>query len=113
MELSEVRGRLVGIGVDGDTALVAEGTEFRVIGSGAVTVIDGGAMTYTNLPYAEESHPPALHGVVGHALTEGRSFNLANRLPVIENATRKRNGTSDSGGAKKPAKGNGGRSHGE
>jgi cyanophycinase len=94
----------LGIGVDEDTALVVDRTEFRVIGSGAVTLIDGGTMTYTSLPYAGEGEPLALHGVAVHVLAEGSRFDLAERLPVIEDAAPKKGKSSDSGVAEKAAK---------
>lgn len=36
---------LLGVGIDVDTALIAEGDEFQVVGAGAVTAIDLGAAT--------------------------------------------------------------------
>jgi cyanophycinase len=73
----------LGLGIDEDTALVVDKTEFEVIGAGAVTVIDGGAMTYTNLPYVEECKGLALYGVSVHVLPAGHRFDLANRRPII------------------------------
>jgi cyanophycinase len=73
----------LGLGIDENTALVVEGTEFEVIGEGAVTIIDGGAMNYTNLPYVDECKGLALYGVSVHVLPEGHRFDLANRRPVI------------------------------
>ena len=99
----------LGIGVDEDTALVVDRTEFKVIGAGAVTIIDGGTMTYTSLPYAEDGQPLALYGVAVHVLTEGHRFDLAKRLPVIEDANGKKSKTSDSGDAKNRPKWKGGR----
>jgi cyanophycinase len=40
----------IGLGIDENTAMIVEGTEFEVIGEGAVTVVDAGDITYTNLP---------------------------------------------------------------
>jgi cyanophycinase len=73
----------LGLGIDENTALVVDRTEFEVIGDGAVTVIDGGAMTYTNLPYVEECGGLALFGVSVHVLSAGHRFDLANRKPII------------------------------
>ena len=92
----------LGIGIDEDTAMVVNRGEFEVVGSGAVTVIDGGAMTYTNLPYVESEESLALYGVRVHVLSEGHKFNLTTREPVVAEPKAKRRGASDSG--KKSAK---------
>ena len=73
----------LGLGIDENTALVVNKTEFEVVGEGAVTVIDAGAMSYTNLPYAEECGGLALYGVTIHVLPAGYKFDLANRTPLV------------------------------
>ena len=93
----------LGLGIDENTALVVNKTEFEVIGEGAVTVIDAGAMSYTNLPYAEECGGLALYGVTIHVLPAGYKFDLANRTPIVpdddEDAAKKgRVSNSDSAG---------------
>jgi cyanophycinase len=92
----------LGLGIDENTALVVNKTEFEVIGEGAVTVIDAGAMSYTNLPYAEECGGLALYGVTVHVLPAGYRFDLAHRTPVVpddeETPKRGRVSNSDSAG---------------
>jgi len=93
----------LGLGIDENTALVVNKTEFEVVGEGAVTVIDAGAMSYTNLPYAEECGGLALYGVTIHVLPAGYKFDLANRTPIVpdddEEASKKsRASNSDSAG---------------
>jgi len=93
----------LGLGIDENTALVVNKTGFEVIGEGAVTVIDAGAMSYTNLPYAEECGGLALYGVTIHVLPAGYKFDLANRTPIVpdddEDAAKKgRVSNSDSAG---------------
>jgi cyanophycinase len=73
----------LGLGIDENTALVVNKNEFEVIGEGAVTVIDAGAMSYTNLPYADECGGLALYGVTIHVLPAGYKFDLANRKPIV------------------------------
>jgi len=41
--------RLLGIGLDEDTPVIAEAAGFRVLGSGAVYVVDGVRESYTNV----------------------------------------------------------------
>lgn len=94
----------MGIGIDEETALIVNKTEFEVAGKGAVTVIDGGAMTYTSLPYAESGDGLSLYGVSVHVLAAGSKFDLANRLPVEAEAKRKAARSSEDKG-KTDAKG--------
>ncbi|HEV2707393.1 MAG TPA: cyanophycinase [Pyrinomonadaceae bacterium] len=99
----------LGLGIDENTALIVDHTEFEVIGEGAVTVFDAGAMSYTNLPYVEECGGLALYEVSVHVLPAGHKFDLANRKPIIpetEDGTRVRKKTksSDSGATRKQSK---------
>ncbi|HEV3468200.1 MAG TPA: cyanophycinase [Pyrinomonadaceae bacterium] len=86
----------LGIGIDEQTAMVVNRTEFEVFGSGAVTVIDAGAMTYTSLPYAEDEKNLSLYGVRVHVLSAGHKFNLAAREPVVEEGKFKQSKSADS-----------------
>ena len=78
----------LGLGIDEDTALVVEGDEFRVIGAGAVTVVDASDMTYTNLDGDSDGDGEggnlALFGVRLHILPAGCRFDLVKRIPAIE-----------------------------
>jgi cyanophycinase len=71
--------RLLGIGIDEDTAAVFDGHErLRVIGSGAVYVVDGRALTYTNA--AEDAAVAvSVHGIQLHVLSPGDTFGLDSR----------------------------------
>jgi cyanophycinase len=76
--------RNLGVGIDEDTAIVVEGDEqFRVIGSGAVYVVDGSDVSYSSL---SEKHPEgviSIYDVKLHVLGEGDQFDLINRRPVV------------------------------
>ncbi|WP_018131784.1 cyanophycinase [Effusibacillus pohliae] len=74
----------LGIGIDENTAFVLQDDEFVVIGAGAVTVIDAGALTYSNLPGLRKNDDLALCGVTLHVLPGGYRFNLRDRVPVID-----------------------------
>jgi cyanophycinase len=89
----------LGLGIDEKTAMLVNKQEFEVVGDGAVTVVDAGAMTYTSLPYAEDEKNLSLFGVRVHVLSAGHKFNLAEREPVIEGQKVKRARSSDSDGA--------------
>jgi cyanophycinase len=74
--------RLLGIGIDENTALVLQGHEHAaVIGSGAVYIVDGRSITHTN---ASESEDQAISvfGATVHVLNSGDRFDLANRKPA-------------------------------
>ncbi|MDQ3805640.1 MAG: cyanophycinase [Acidobacteriota bacterium] len=92
----------LGLGIDEETAMVVNKTEFEVLGRGAVTVIDAGAMTYTSLPYAEDEKNLSLFGVRVHVLSAGHKFDLAAREPVIDGGKVKRSKSSDSDGDDAP-----------
>jgi cyanophycinase len=84
----------LGIGIDENTALVVKDSIFEVIGEGAVTVIDAGALTYTNVPDLERDEGLALYNVKLHILPAGHRFNLSERQPIIEKHSRDESGTT-------------------
>jgi cyanophycinase len=89
--------QLLGIGVDEDTAAIVETVSaavpdgephevLRVIGRGAVTVMDPARIT-TNAFEAKRSTAILASGVVLHVLPEGSSFDLTTRALVPRSAT--------------------------
>jgi cyanophycinase len=84
----------LGLGIDEDTALVAKDGIFEVIGRGAVTVIDAGELTYTNVPDLREDEGLALFNIKLHILTAGHRFNMHERQPIIEEHSRKEIGST-------------------
>ena len=73
--------RMLGIGIDEDTAIVVKDRSFRVIGAGAVYVLDGAGMTYSNIAEGGQDRALSLTDVRLHVLTHGDSFNLGTRRP--------------------------------
>jgi cyanophycinase len=75
--------QLLGLGVDEDTAAVVrrtpEGTTLRVLGRGAVTILDPADLV-TNAYEAKRSQPILASGVRLHVLPAGASFDLENRV---------------------------------
>jgi cyanophycinase len=86
--------RALGIGIDEDTALVAKDGIFEVIGKGAVTVIDAGELSYTNVPDLKEDEGLALYRLKLHILTAGHRFNMHERQPIIEAHSRQEIGST-------------------
>ena len=74
--------RVLGVGVDEDTAAVAQGDEFRVIGSGAVYVFDGQHVTHSNIAEASPERVLSMHDVRVHVLGTGDRFCLRDRRPI-------------------------------
>lgn len=74
--------RALGIGLDEDTAIVVRGTTFEVIGQGGVYVIDGAAVTHSNVAEAHAGDALSLHGTVLHVLSAGDQFDLHRRAPL-------------------------------
>lgn len=77
--------RMLGIGIDEDTGIVVSGQdEFRVVGNGAVYVVDGEQVSYSNIADEEEDRALSLFGVQLHVLSHADTFDLRRRLPHIE-----------------------------
>ncbi len=73
--------RVLGMGIDEDTAAVVEGDAFRVIGSGAVYVVDGADVTFCNVAEARAECALSMHDVRVHVLSDGDGFDLRDRRP--------------------------------
>lgn len=74
----------LGIGLDEDTGILLRGDGFKVIGSGAVTIIDAGMTTYTNLHEIGRGENLELHDVLIHILPADARFSLSERRPVTK-----------------------------
>ena len=73
---------LLGVGIDEDTALVVEGGEFRVVGSGAVTVLDLATALGSNALDLAAGRHVGICDVRLHVLPEGYRFRPADRTPL-------------------------------
>ena len=76
----------LGLGVDEDTAAVIDGHEMRVIGSGAVTVVDASSLRYTDSHSTHRGQPIALLGLKLDFLTAGCRYDLAQRTGLTPEA---------------------------
>jgi cyanophycinase len=74
--------RVLGIGIDEDTAAVVEGDEFYVIGSGAVYIVDGEHVSHSNVAEASPERVLSMHDVRVHVLGTGDRFDLRSRKPI-------------------------------
>jgi cyanophycinase len=74
--------RLLGVGIDEDTAVVAEATRLSILGSGAVYVVDGMRESYTNVSEEERGEVVSVFDLRLHILSDGDAFDLETRRPV-------------------------------
>ena len=80
--------RVLGLGIDENTAVIVHGDHLRVIGSGAVYVVDGGNATYSNVAEGRAERVLSMHGVTVHVLGTGDEFDLSSRKPSPASASR-------------------------
>jgi len=73
--------RLLGVGIDENTAIVVRRGRFRVMGEGAVYVVDGRGTTHTNLTTEAQDRTLAVFDVKLHMLSDGDEFHVARRRP--------------------------------
>lgn len=72
----------LGIGIDEQTAIVVErGNGFYVLGSGAVYVVDGSEVTYSNIAEEDLNKTLSIYDVRMHMLSQGDRFDLITRRP--------------------------------
>lgn len=75
--------RNLGLGIDEDTAIVVEREKrFRVIGSGAVYVVDGATIAYSNMAEQRADDIVTIHDARVHILGKGSAFDLIERRPI-------------------------------
>jgi len=78
----------LGIGIDEQTAMVVRGNEFKVIGKGVVTIVDGNAMRHCDLPYRQKEETIGMFETHLHVLPAGYKFNLKDRQPMAPTLTK-------------------------
>lgn len=71
----------LGIGIDEDTcaAFKGDGT-FKVLGQGAITIIDPGRLAHTNYCESGETSPISLHNLTVHVLSQGDYYDYQRRI---------------------------------
>jgi cyanophycinase len=72
----------LGLGIDEDTAIIMQNGVFRVIGRGAVSVVDAGELSHSNLESVRRDESLALCKVQLHILPDGYGFHLRKRQPI-------------------------------
>ena len=62
--------------------MLVTGATFSVLGSGAVTVVDGAGVTHSNIAEARPERTLSMHDVRLHVLAAGDGFDLGSRRPL-------------------------------
>ena len=76
MSLVASSPNLLGVGIDEDTAAeVRDGRKLRVVGSGAVFVVDARSAV-SDVPQARRHAPLLISGAIVHSLPSGATFDL-------------------------------------
>lgn len=75
---------VLGIGIDEDTAIIVDNDDtFEIIGSNAVTILDGINLSYTNVSESRPDDILALTNIILHILPEGYRFDMQYRTPLL------------------------------
>lgn len=74
--------RILGLGIDEDTAIVVQSGTFETAGSGAVYIIDGIGISYCDVAETRQEETISIHDARLHVLSAGSRFDLAERRPV-------------------------------
>lgn len=101
---------MIGIGLDEDSAVIVhDGDQLEAIGSGAVVVVDGHEMRYTNISDVATGAAIAEEGILVHTLTRGHGYNLTERRYLQPTEVARRAKTKDVTPSVDPASGSGAR----
>ena len=74
---------LLGVGIDEDTCAMFDSDDtIRVIGKGAVTIVDARDMSYSNQQEAYGNQPLSMHDLKLHVLSHGDRYDLQRHQPL-------------------------------
>jgi cyanophycinase len=80
--------RVLGVGIDENTAIIVERQRgFRVLGAGAVYVVDGSTTKYSNIGEEDSDRTLSSFGITVHMLSQGDRFDLSTRTPYAHPAS--------------------------
>lgn len=74
--------RILGIGIDENTAIVVQDRLFTVLGEGAVYIVDGASVTRSNIAEGGDKKALSISDVRLHVLSSDDQFDLNTRRPV-------------------------------
>ena len=72
---------IIGVGLDEDTAIfISPDHNFKVVGSGGVTVIDANSLSHSSMAHAERGEILTMLGLKLHVIAQGGSFDIKKRI---------------------------------
>lgn len=75
---------VIGVGIDENTAAIVEDDEtITIMGSGAVTIVDGNHISSTNVADVGSREPVSVAGLTVHVLTAGSQYHFDKRIAVL------------------------------
>lgn len=75
---------VAGVGIDENTAALLEDDDLlTVYGTGAVTIVDGGQISATDLPEVTRRVPISVTGLTVHVLTEGGTYRCSTHTAAL------------------------------
>src|SRR5690242_18992190 len=83
--------RILGSGIDENTAIIVVDRKFTVMSASAVYVVDGASVTRSNIAEGEEKRALSISDVRLHVLSEGDQFDLHTRRPTAAGDVEKSN----------------------
>lgn len=72
----------LGVGIDERTGILIRDGEFRVVGEGVVTIVNGNHMRQNDLPYRKNGEPIGLAGAVIDVLPKGYRYKINQRETI-------------------------------
>lgn len=75
--------RNLGLGIDEDTAVIVRNDHFKVIGDGAIYVLDGSQVNYSSLSEQNPEGIVSIFNIKLHLLKEDDKFDLIERRPIV------------------------------
>ena len=87
--------RLLGIGIDENTAVIMHRQAFNIIGAGAVYVVDAAHMNYTNVSETKPDITLAAHNIKLDLLGSGDTYDLQQRRAFCDERRTRAAGNAD------------------
>src|SRR5688500_10278720 len=79
--------RILGVGVDENTAVIIErDSSLQVLGAGGVYIIDGGAVSFSNVAEEQKERTLSIFDVRLHLLSQGDTYDCETRTPKFKPA---------------------------
>ena len=81
--LAQQKEAVLGFGIDENTAMLVTGNKIKVIGEGAVTIVDETDVTHSNIDVILKDEGLAVCNAKLHILPRGYEFDLETRKPIV------------------------------